>query len=265
MAGPAIFPGTLEVVFATPADPQSSTPRRGMMSAGRGVTARYFMGRQRHRCIALVAACLSLLCVQTARGNSVPIVSVNVNNFGNEGHGDGMVGWTFTLLQPITVSQVGWYDDGGDGLSRSFQVGLWFGSTQLLGDPTAGILIPGGTQATLNGVYRVIDLPTPLSLQPGNYWLGGLDSATTPDVIKVVPVAFLENPSYLTVGADFAANGCFPSGFQHPRCVFTDFGGLELGPMLFTTVPEPGTALLFATGVVGLALRHRHARGASVG
>ena len=227
------------------------------------------MGHQRHRRIALVAACLSLLWVQTARGDSVAIVSdINFNNLTfNEAHGDGMVGWTFDLLQPITVSQVGWYDDSGNGLSRSFQVGLWFGSTQLLGDPTAGILIPGGTQATLSGHYRVVDLPTPLDLQPGGYVLAGLDSATTPDVIKFVGNAFFQNPSYIASGVDIetpTAGYINPPGFQLPTSFFL-LPGLELGPMLFTPVPEPGTALLFATGVVGLAVRRRRARGASVG
>jgi len=241
-------------------------PREG--ESPRGLLARYFMGHRRHRRIALVAACLTLLCVQTARGNSVPLINnINFGNF-DEQHGNGMVGWTFTLLQTITVLQVGWYDDSGNGLSRSFQVGLWSGSGQLLGDPTAGILIPGGTQATLSGHYRVIDLPTPLNLQPGGYTLAGLDSATTPDVIKFVNSANFQNPSYIDSGAFIEApivGYLCPSGFQEPHCTSSLLTpGLELGPMLFTPVPEPGTALLFATGVVGLAIRHRHARSASL-
>jgi hypothetical protein len=93
----------------------------------------------------------------------VPLVNIDpstyVPSFGfNEAHGDGMVGWTFTLLQPTTITQVGWYDDGADGLSRSFQIGLWPSSAlslsmpnsaQLLGAPNSGITVPGGTSATL--------------------------------------------------------------------------------------------------------------------
>jgi hypothetical protein len=222
------------------------------------------VGHQRHRFIALAAACLTLLWVQTAHGNSVAIVSnINFPNLTfNEAHGNGMVGWQFSLLQAMTVSQVGWYDDSGTGLSRNFQVGLWdnsvVGGPQLLGDPTSGILIPGGTQATLNGHYRVIDLPTPLSLQPGNYVLAGLDSATTPDVIKFVGNANFQNPSYLTVGAPTEAGDCptFSGDFMEPNC-FLALPGLELGPMLFTAVPEPGTVLLAIVGVLGLAAMRR--------
>lgn len=79
----------------------------------------------------------------------------------------------------------------------------------------------------------------------------------TPDVIKLVgPIGF-ENPSSLTVGAFFAGYGCGTGGFQLPTCVFED--GLELGPMLFTTVPEPGTGLLIMAGLLGLAGRRRPA------
>jgi hypothetical protein len=230
------------------------------------------MGHQGHRRIAIVAAFCSLLCVQAARGSSVPVLNIDPSTqvqippgpgqyWGfNEAHGNGMVGWTFSLLEPITVSQVGWYDDGQDGLSRSFQVGLWSSGTQLLGDPTAGILIPGGTQATLDGVWRVVDLATPLELQPGSYLLGGLDSATTPDIIKFASTGTGDpslTGSRLTIGEFFYAFGnC--GGFQRPIC-FGLSDGLELGPMLFTAVPEPGTALLAMVGLLGLAVRRRRA------
>jgi hypothetical protein len=104
----------------------------------------------------------------------VPIININPSTdvpkpFGgfDEDHGNGMVGWAFQLLEPFTVTHVGWYDKDGDGLSRVFQVGLWqgeardgnptpqFSGTQyssLVGDPENGLIIPGGTNATLIGV-----------------------------------------------------------------------------------------------------------------
>ena len=58
-----------------------------------------------------------------------PGSNLNFSNSINDPHGNGMVGWEFTLLQPITVSQVGWYDDSGSGLSQSFPGWTlgWFG------------------------------------------------------------------------------------------------------------------------------------------
>src|ERR1700730_1244531 len=38
---------------------------------------------------------------------------------------NGMYGWTFYLLEPITVTGVGWYDDGLDGLAHAHEIGIW--------------------------------------------------------------------------------------------------------------------------------------------
>ena len=74
-------------------------------------------------------------------------------------------------------------------------------------------------------------------------------------MIKFVGNANSKDPSYLTVGEPFYAGSC-PGGFgvQSPPCAFLALSGLELGPMLFTPVPEPGTALLALVGVLGLAV-----------
>lgn len=176
-----------------------------------------------------------------------------------------MVGWDFSLLQPITVTQVGWYDDGENGLSRDFQVGLW-GSTQLLGDPDSGLIIPAGTNAALNGSWRVVDLSTPLDLQPGYYTLGGLDSVTTPDVIKYFLTTNFPGESDPTLtGSRLTIGGFFyggitqvfePPGFHRPTIRYLTYG-LEMGPMLFFNVPEPGTGLLVMTGLLGIAARSK--------
>ena len=146
-----------------------------------------------------VALFLGLVFVKPVAGQTVPIVSMNpVTQYQfNEAHGNGMVGWVFGLQQTITVNQVGWYDDGQDGLSRPFQVGLWqdlgatdphngfqgTNSNSIIGDPANGITIPDGTSASLNGAYRVVNLASPLTLAPGVYELAGLDTVSTTDPI----------------------------------------------------------------------------------
>jgi PEP-CTERM motif-containing protein len=113
----------------------------------------------------------------------------------------------------------------------------------------------------------VIDLPTPLDLQPGDYVLGGLDSATTPDVIKYALMDGHESDpsltgSRLTISAPFEAPGETP-GFHRPN-LFILVHGLELGPMLFTNVPEPSTLVMLGLGVIILllAIRPRPAKSA---
>jgi hypothetical protein len=151
----------------------------------------------------LVATLLSLsLSVSLAAASPAPIVNIHPSTdvpkpfpgF-DEAHGDGMVGWNFQLLVPFTITQVGWYDQDADGLSRAFQVGLWqtdpglppfwgWHGSSMIGDPDKGLTIPTTTNAALVGVWRVVDLTEPLPLQPGFYQLGGLESRGTADVIK---------------------------------------------------------------------------------
>ena len=215
---------------------------------------------------------------QPARGQSA-ILDINPDNispyFGfHEAHGNGMVGWTFSLNQTETISQVGWYDYGQDGLSRNYKMGLWQGlsgsdlwqafstgsnPTQLLGTVSSpGITILGGTSAPLNGPYRVYNLPIPITLQPGNYELGGLDTATTTDAIQYV---FSDMGGYqssnpnLTIGAFFYAAGPGNDTVTSLQATYNSSfylaNGLELGPMLFVqNVPEPSVASLVLIGAV---------------
>jgi hypothetical protein len=213
-----------------------------------------------------------------AQGQYGPIVSVNpaTDYWFNEQHGDGMVGWVFNLQQPVTVNQVGWYDDGQDGLSRSFQIGLWQDLTgsadsilvychfqtsnpySIIGDPDEGITIPAGTTASLNGAYRVVNLPWPITLAPGNYELGGLDSASTADPIRYLYGRHETPVPGMTQGPFFYADPLFRNSAFGPTESLYLADGLEMGPMLFATVPEPSMlCLLMIAGSILVLHRYR--------
>ena len=203
---------------------------------------------------------ISLLA--SSGGGPAPIVNINPSTevghdvpkpfLGfDESHGNGMVGWTFQLLEPFTVTQVGWYDEGADGLSRCFQVGLWqanpgippfwgWQSSSLIGDPQAGLIIPAGTNAsTLIGVWRVVNLSEPLTLQPGFYELGGVDTLATADVIKYVDAGPQPNLTLTPPDSPVVIGALFYPGLRssetnlHPTTQYYLASGLELGPMLF--------------------------------
>lgn len=184
-----------------------------------------------------------------------PIININPSTYVggfDEHHGDGMVGWNFQLLEPFVVTQVGWYAKNADGLSRAFQVGLWEeyeGSSKasLIGNPVSGLIIPAGTNGSLLGSWRVVDLAKPLTLQPGSYSIGGLDTSATTDVIKYAgpigppPQALAPPGSALVIGEFFYAGASPTTNLGPPSNAYAAFG-LELGPMLFGTA-APGSGL----------------------
>lgn len=195
------------------------------------------------------------------RAGPVPILGIDPVGGLVEPHHDGTVGWYFQLTQPVTVLQVGWYDDGGDGLSRPFEVGLWqlLGYdaqwqpiyAQILGNPQTGLFIPGGTSAPLVGSWRVQDLPQPLQLPVGNYILAGVDTQTTTD-----PVSYKQcspnqsaqlSQNRLVVGSDCSG----PGGFAVPN-FFDLASGLDMGPMLMIDVPEISSGPLLLMGIAGI-------------
>ena len=229
------------------------------------------MINQKNYLTAVVAALgLGFVLSKATAGQPVPIVSVNpVTQYRfNEDHFDGMIGWTFNLQNTTTISQVGWYDDGQDGLSRAYQIGLWQDLTgtadsillycnfqtsnpySIIGDRVHGITSPSGTSATLNGAYRVVNLPSPRTLPPGNYELGGLDTASTTDPIRYVwgqyqsPVAGMTQGPFFYAGTDHGTTTLGTTQY-----LYLEYG-LELGPMLFTSAPEPSTlGLLILSGL----------------
>jgi hypothetical protein len=231
--------------------------------------------------IALLVFALNVFQLPSADAAS-PIVSIPQAawdyygaGLGSEAHGNGMVGWTFYVSNPVTVTQIGWHDRGGDGLSRPYQVGLWQATSggfaagssvvELLGTAGAGLTIPGGTTAMLNGYFRVVNLAVPIELQPGSYQIAGLDTASTTD-----PITYMwdgghgiYNTPDVSVGAffygDMTGSGYppMPSGFTWvDSSHFYLASGLEMGPMLFV-VPEASTPILMMLGLAMVLSRRR--------
>ena len=109
----------------------------------------------------------------------------------------GMYGWTFTILQPVTVTGLGWYDNGGDGLFHPHEIGIWPGglysggvSSELLGS----ITIPSSTAAPLESYYRKLDLPAELTLSPGEYTVAGTHIVDNEDPVSYYDVSISVPP-----------------------------------------------------------------------
>jgi hypothetical protein len=239
-----------------------------------------FSGRSLLRSLAAAAA---LAMAWHARAGSVPALGIDpatsphaYNTPG--GPVDGMTGWSFYLAQPVTVTGVGWYDDGADGLLHSHEIGIWkdesgvtYTNPPALGANLALSLsatVPAGTSARLQGPWRVLDFNVSLTLEPGDYEIAGTTYSSPDDVVKYV----LDNPPQVGTISDpilgleiggpaFSSAGPLPPGeseFFAPTNWVTVYGEY-LGPMFFvaSSVPEPSPALLLGGGLLLLSLARR--------
>jgi hypothetical protein len=207
-----------------------------------------------------------LLCATAAFGltaadaaAAVPTLAVNFSNAGAAGGSgpDVMIGWRFSTTSPISVSQLAFWDDQGDGLAESHQVGIW--SAAGSGSAAAALLsttVLAGTADPLapGSFFRVANV-TPLTLPAGDYVIGGLLQGNQVDPYKETS----------TVSGFAAATGItYPErrfigttrGFSRPDNTSTGLG--SFGPnFTFFAVPEPSTAALAALAFAGLTARRQ--------
>ena len=191
----------------------------------------------------------------------------------------GTKGWVFGNSGPsdyLAITQLGVFDNGGDGLVNSHQAGLWvFDGT--LGTPVtllASVTIPAGTVAPLTGGYRYMPI-TPVLIPPGyrltsQFVVGAEYSANDTDDLVTPQYAGLANGVFLStlrglatfgfagygLGLPFPQNGYFlpdPEG-GHGIPLFAEVN------FQFQVVPEPSVPLLLTPGLVYLVLRRRRRR-----
>lgn len=172
--------------------------------------------------------------------------------------GNNTLGYSFTVnASPLSVTSLGVYDEGVNGLVNPHEVGLWTMGGTLL----ATALVPSGTAGALIGEFRYTGLGSPVVLSAGQSYVLGVHYLSSEDLDAVrdffvgqVP-AF--NPAVTAGNWRWIENG----GFTFPVNVSSD--PAVVGPSMgFTVVPEPSAAVLAAAGGVLAALWRRHGRSA---
>jgi hypothetical protein len=111
---------------------------------------------------------------------AAPVITFNPNTgFTTHANISQTLGWAFQLSSSFTVNELGWYDQGGDGLSRSHPIGIWDLNSQAL---IVTVTVPAGTAATLDGGYRMVSIPNTI-LAMGQYVIGGLTDPSDGDAL----------------------------------------------------------------------------------
>lgn len=155
-------------------------------------------------------------------------------------------GWQFRVQEtPITVTHLGYFDRGVDGLIDSHAIGIWDTS----GNPIAQGTVSAGTEGILSGAYR-FTLITPALLQPNTTYFIGAHSPQPNDegIFFALPQTYAEQISYL--GATYSQL----SGFAPADTLYNANHGVFGPNFQFTAVPEPHeVALATAIGLAAFA------------
>lgn len=178
-----------------------------------------------------------LLVVGGASQAKADFIAANMTGFGITGSVQGTVGWSFNVLSPISVTQLGWM---GRDIQANHQVAIWTaGGTLLVTDTVL-------TTDPLTGLFRYHSV-APTVLGPGTYVIGGENDAQETygglaQTFSTAPqVQFIQGVGIFGVGLQFPTllTGSDPAIFG-PNFQFTDA----------LAVPVPAGLVLSGIGIL---------------
>lgn len=202
-------------------------------------------------CRGLAALALCGTAAPALAGPAITIDSIMGSTLANPPF---TIGWQFTVLTPISVTALGFFDANLNGLASSHRVGMWNSAGTLLGDGT----VEGGTTSPLTNQFRY-DTIAPLLLGIGTYQIGAMFANGNDALVNTgAAINFADAPEINFIGATFTAGG----GLNNPTVSGGPAPGYFGPNFLFNAaavVPEPNTLLLgmLALGVLGWSRRRQ--------
>ena len=184
-----------------------------------------------------------------APAQSTPAVTISGGGF--LGANTGTYGWAFNVSAPVTVTDLGWFDFGGNGLNGAHDVAIW---------TSTGTLVVSGTVPIGNGDEVNSFNYTPVaatSLAAGDYVIGGFESGESGDPIIVgATITPAANITYSGSRSTTSGGGAlaFPSGDAVGN------SNSYFGPNFLLAVPEPSATALLLLGGIAAWLRRRQSR-----
>lgn len=208
-----------------------------------------FLSRSRFP-LSLASLSAIIVCALVAIPASAQTTALTFTGSTTQNPVNSVFGWRFSLASPVTITALGIYDFGANGLTDSHPVSIWTTTgTQLLTTTVAS-----GTSAPLDSGFRFSSGVTVVSgsttLPAGTYIVGAgyptgadlvVNNVTAGNMTTATGVTYLQNqlaggvfafPSETIAGQE---RGYFGANFQ-----FT---------AVSSTAPEPATFALLALGI----------------
>ena len=198
----------------------------------------------------LAIVCLIGFCSLQARADTIALSFAPGGPNFNTGVGTDTLGWAFALSAPTTITQLGVWDNGADGLIQQHKVTIWDSTGTII---EAQATVPSGTAAPLTNGFRYVTLGSSVLLAPGSYTIGAFFDAFGDEAASQASAITTNSPvGYL--GSRAIAGDAFPptDAFGLPNSYFGpnfQFASPVAAPDSGSTISLLGFAFL---GLVGL-------------